>query len=126
MTGHAREAGFTLVEILVAVFAFSLMMGAGSMLLLSTLRSQSLVDAKLEQLGALEVATAHFRADFEASVPRVVSTGRISDRPRSMFGGAPDRDGVFSALYAMGGRIWTRRRIAAKCLALSINWLRTI
>ena len=104
MTGHAREAGFTLVEILVAVFAFSLMMGAGSMLLLSTLRSQSLVDAKLEQLGALEVATAHFRADFEASVPRVVSTGRISDRPRSMFGGAPDRDGVFLGLVRDG---WT-------------------
>ena len=104
MTDLSRESGFTLVEILVAVFAFSLMMAAGTGLLLTTLRGQELLDTKLGQLGKLELASAHLRADLGASVPRIISTGRISDAPRSLFGGRPDRDGVFLGLVRDG---WT-------------------
>ena len=104
MTHRSSEAGFTLVEILVAIFAFSLMMGAGSFLLVTTLNAQDLVDQRLERLGELELASAHLRADLANSIPRIVSTGRISDRPRSLFGGEPDRDGVVLALVRDG---WT-------------------
>lgn len=104
MIRHAPDAGFTLVEVLVAVIAFSLMMGAGSLLLISTLNGQRQVDDRLERLGQLEIVTAHLRADLGASVPRIVSTGRIADRPRSLFGGQPDRDGVFLGMVRDG---WT-------------------
>lgn len=106
MMRASRESGFTLVEVLVAVFAFSLMMGAGSVLLLSTLNTQTLVEERLDRLGKLELLTAHLRADIGASIPRIVSTGRISDSPRSMFGGPPDRDGVILGMVRDG---WTNR-----------------
>ena len=102
MIQRSPESGFTLVEILVAIFAFSLMMGAGSVLLLSTLRSQAIVESRLDQLGKLELVTAHMRADLGASIPRIVSTGRIGAAPRSLFGGEPDRDGVFLGMVRDG------------------------
>lgn len=102
--GANAQSGFTLVETLVAVFALSLLMGAGGSVLLSTLEARSLVDERMERLGRLDVLTAHLRADLAGTLPRVVESALSAGRPQSFYGGPPDRDRVVLGLVREG---WT-------------------
>lgn len=106
-TGATSENGFTLIETLVAVFALALLMSAGGALLISTLNSQRAIDARLERLDAIEIASAHLRADLAQTVPRVVETGLDTTGPQSLFGGTAGRDGLVLGLVRGG---WTNPR----------------
>lgn len=102
MTKRAAEAGFTLVETLVAIFALALLMSAGGALLLSTLRSNHLVDARLARVSKLEVATAHLRADLGFSVTRLARSVRTLENGKSFYGGTPNSNDVVLGLVRSG------------------------
>ncbi len=96
-----RDAGFTLVETLISVFVLALIMGAGSALLLSTLRTNTLVETRMEVLANLEITSAHLQSDLTHTVPRLIDGGSLRP-PQSLYGGRPDRDGVILGLVRDG------------------------
>lgn len=120
MTGRARDAGFTLLETLMAVFILALLMSAGGVLLTSTLNTSRDVEARLEQLGKMEIATAHLRADLANSVPRVSrSTLRYEDG-KGFYGGKEGRDGVVLGLLRSGRA--NIDNLAARSQLLSVSY----
>ena len=102
MNTRTQEAGFTLVETLVAVFALALLMSAGGLLLISTLNTAQTVESRLQQLGKLEIATAYLRADLANSVPRLSRSVRPNENGKGFYGGLPDRDDVVLGLLRTG------------------------
>ena len=102
MSARIDEAGFTLIETLVAVFAIALLMSGGGALLLSTIQSGQVVQTKLERLNELELMTAHLRSDLSHAVPRLAQTGRVGEPARSFYGGRPDRDDVILGMVRTG------------------------
>lgn len=102
MSVRSAEAGFSLIETLVAIFALALLMSAGGALLLSTLSSQRAVEARLAQIGQLEVATAHLRADLSFSVPRLARSASTLEDGKSFYGGARGRDDIVLGLVRSG------------------------
>ncbi len=67
-----RAAGFTLVEMMVALFVFALLATAGSAVLLSGLDAKETFAAREASLGRLYVARAIMKADFGQAVDRAV------------------------------------------------------
>ncbi|UTW56524.1 type II secretion system minor pseudopilin GspJ [Kordiimonas sp. SCSIO 12610] len=63
-------AGFTLVEVLVALFIFALIASASTVALSSTLQSKSAIEARSEALTSLQLARATFKSDFLQTVIR--------------------------------------------------------
>ena len=102
MMRQSLQNGFTLIETLVAVFSLSLLMTAGGALMISTLDSNKLVEERLTRLQALEVATAHLRADLAQTVPRIVESDLAGVGQQSLFGGLPDRNGAVLGLVRGG------------------------
>ncbi|MEM9670589.1 MAG: type II secretion system minor pseudopilin GspJ [Pseudomonadota bacterium] len=94
--------GFTLVETLIAVFALALLMGAGSTMVLSSLRGQSELDLRHERIAAIDRASAHFRSDLEHAVPRFVASERSGEGDVSFYGGMEGRDSIVLALVRNG------------------------
>jgi general secretion pathway protein J len=75
--------GFTLVEMLAALFVFGLLTAAGSLVVTSTLNGQAAVHARMDRLGALQRSRAMLKADL----------GQIAVRPTR------DRSGVRGAVF---------------------------
>ncbi|MEM7662807.1 MAG: type II secretion system minor pseudopilin GspJ [Pseudomonadota bacterium] len=96
------DAGFSLVETLVAVFALALLMGAGSSMVLSSLRGQEELDSRHQRTAAIDRFNAHLRADLEQAVPRFVESRRSGEVPASFHGGEPRRDGTVLGLVRAG------------------------
>lgn len=70
MSRSARAAGFTLVEMLIALAIFG-MITAGSVALLSfSVRAQEVADRQLASLGSIRRAASLLSADFAQAVPR--------------------------------------------------------
>jgi general secretion pathway protein J len=68
----SAEHGFTLVELLVALFIFSLIAAAGVALLSFSVRVQTVTTERLDRMGALQRANALLTADLLQTVPRPV------------------------------------------------------
>ncbi len=102
MRAPPREAGFTLIETLVAVFALALLMSAGGVLLTSTLKTSQLVETRLEVLRELEITTAHLRSDLANTVPRLSRSAISNEDGKGFYGGIPDRDGVVLGVLRTG------------------------
>ncbi len=67
---HKSDQGFTLVEVLIAVFIFSLI-SVGTMTALTTaLRGKAQMETKLEQIQQFEAARAIIKSDFENLILR--------------------------------------------------------
>ena len=86
--------GFTLVEMLAALFVFGLLTAAGALVMGSTLEGQSAVRARMSRLGELQQARAILKADLGQIAPRPTRT-REDGAARPAFlgtaaaGGAP-------------------------------------
>ena len=79
------EAGFTLVEMLIAVALFALIGAAGLALLDGVLRARERADGRLERLGELQRAMYLVTYDFEQADPSMLSVegGEVVIRRRS-------------------------------------------
>lgn len=97
-----QEAGFTLVETLIAVFALALMMGAGTTMVLSALKGQSILSERTDQIEAIDLFSAHLRGDLEAAVPRLVQSERSGEGLLSLHGGDDARNGIVLGLVRNG------------------------
>ncbi len=89
---RAHEAGFTLVELLVALAIFSLISVAGVTLLRSGSDTQIAVKAKLEQQARLKRLANALEADLAQAVPRPVrdASGQPVPAWSQADGGNPD------------------------------------
>lgn len=70
-----RVAGFTLVELLVALFAMALMAGLGWRALDAMIRAQAAADARARQVQALQGGIAQWIADLDALEPMPQASG---------------------------------------------------
>lgn len=88
-SGSAAQAGFTLVEMIIALFIFGLITAAGVTLLGLSARTQESSDRLLAELGELRRVNALLTADLGQAAPRLY---RDRDgRPQQAFaGGAGD------------------------------------
>lgn len=72
MTGAARprDSGFTLVEMMIALFIFGLLAVAGVALLSFSVRAQAATGARLDDIAALNRLTSALSADLAQATPR--------------------------------------------------------
>jgi len=65
-----RSAGFTLVEVMVALLIFGMIAAAGVAMLSFSIRAQGAAGARLDEIGAVERLTAILAADLAQAVDR--------------------------------------------------------
>ena len=95
-----KRAGFTLVEMLIALTIFGMITAAGVALLTLTVRTQATSERLLDEVGALRRAGALLTADLGQAAPRL---SRDRDgRPRPAFIGAAG-DGELLLALVRGG-----------------------
>lgn len=70
-----REAGFTLIEMLIALLIFGMITAAGVTLLTLTVRTQEASERVLDSLGALRRTGALLNADMALAAPRIHRNG---------------------------------------------------
>lgn len=70
MTAGKPEAGFTLVEMLVAMLIFAVLAGAGVGLLRASVTTQGAIDQRLDRLSGQERVAALFAADAGQAIAR--------------------------------------------------------
>ncbi len=80
---NARSSGFTLVEVVVALFIFAMLAAAGVGLLSSTVRSQAASAARLADVSSERRLSALLISDLGQAVPRV--SRDETGRPRPAF-----------------------------------------
>lgn len=80
MTIPARQSGFTLVEMLVALMIFALLSAAGVAMLRSSVDIQTAVDGRLTRLGAAGRLHAMLASDLGQATDRA-TRGPSGDRP---------------------------------------------
>lgn len=68
------EHGFTLIELMVALFIFAILSAAGVMLLSGSVGAQGAVQQRLDQLADVQRAAALMTVDFAQAVPRISRT----------------------------------------------------
>lgn len=66
--------GFTLVEVMVALFVFAILSAAGVMLLSGSVRGQGVVQTRLDGLAEVQRAASLMTADLAQAVPRISRT----------------------------------------------------
>jgi general secretion pathway protein J len=82
-----RSAGFTLIEMLVALAVTSLLMVAGSTLLIQTLRSGRMVEARTELVRDQDTAHSLLRDDLANATLRLTQPPNGLDTPKAFSGG---------------------------------------
>jgi general secretion pathway protein J len=84
-----KRAGFTLVEMLIALAIFGMLTAAGVALLTLTVRTQETSNRLLGEVGELRRLDALLTADFALAAPRLSRDRDGNVRP-AMIGGAGD------------------------------------
>ena len=97
MTSRSPEAGFTLVEMLVALLIFAMLAVAGVWLLRQSVDTQAAIDHRLDTISAQERVAALFTADLGQAIARP-QIGHADSRQLS-FRGTPS-----SVSLIRGGR----------------------
>jgi general secretion pathway protein J len=64
------QGGFTLVEVLIALFIFAIIASASTVALSSTLQSKDIIEARSSALTQLQIARATLKSDFLQSIIR--------------------------------------------------------
>lgn len=114
-----RGKGFTLVEMLVSLFVFSLLATAGVAVMAFTVDNRSGVSDRLQRLGELQRTHALLRQDLSQAAPRRVRDGR-GEAARSAFFGAPE--GVGDPLLAFTRRGWENPDQLARASMQRVVW----
>ncbi|KCZ62284.1 MULTISPECIES: type II secretion system minor pseudopilin GspJ [Hyphomonas] len=83
----SRTAGFSLIEMLVALAVTSLLMVAGSTLLIQTLRSGQMVEARTDMVRSQSAAHSLLRDDLANATLRRTRPANGLDAPRAFSGG---------------------------------------
>ena len=83
----SKSAGFTLIEMLVALAVTSLLMVAGSTLLIQTLRSGQMVEARTEMVRDQDTAHSLLRDDLATATLRLTQPPNGLDAPKAFSGG---------------------------------------
>lgn len=108
--GHAaRASGFTLVEVLVAMFVFALLAAAGVGVMAYAADNQGVVRGRMDRLGEFQRARALLTADLSQAALRRVR-GRDGAAALDAFVGSTDGDPMARAgsvpLFALTRRGW--------------------
>lgn len=107
MIRSGNQSGFTLIEVLIAVFALALLLTAGGTMLTSALAGQAAVQASSDSLRQLQITRGHLSADINNALPRGTEILRFGTGQQSFFGGRANREGVILGLVRGG---WTNVR----------------
>jgi general secretion pathway protein J len=97
----AREAGFTLAELLVSLFIFGLLSAAGVGLLSFSVRAQEAADARLSDLADFRRAGALLAGDLGQAAPRMARDEAGASR-QAFQGVGGDQGGVALAFVRRG------------------------
>ncbi|NIJ08286.1 general secretion pathway protein J [Sphingomonas vulcanisoli] len=102
----AREAGFTLIEMMVALALLALISIAGAALVNSVIGARARVEQRLDRLADLQRATTLIDADIRqiAPAPILLQGNRLSFGRHAGTGAAGDQ----LVSYAMEGQVLTR------------------
>lgn len=100
-----RRAGFTLVEMLVALFVFGLLAAAGAAVMGSTLTSQSAVKSRVERFADFQRLRAILRADLGQASDRRTRDTNGQPTPVAFIGGDP-WGGAPERLFVVVRRGW--------------------
>lgn len=84
--------GFTLVEVMVALFVFAILSAAGVMLLSGSVRAQGAVQGKLDGLAEVQRAASLMTADLAQAVPRISRTASGTLAPAFFAAGGTQAD----------------------------------
>ena len=98
---RSAEHGFTLVELLVSLFIFSMLSAAGVALLSFSVRAQDAADAKLDSLSAVRRAGALLTGDLAQAATRLARDENGAVRP-AFEGGTGQSSGPALALVRRG------------------------
>lgn len=108
-----RRAGFTLVEMLVALLVFGLLAAAGAAVMGSTLTNQSAVKTRVERFADFQRLRAVLRADLAQAAPR--RTRDTSGQPAGVaFIGGDPWGGNAERLFVVVRRGWENPDRAAR------------
>ena len=99
---RSAENGFTLVELMVALFIFAFVAAAGVGLLAFSVRSQAAATIRLDDLAALRRLNALLTTDFAQTVPRT-SRDPGGQRVRAFAGSDGAIEGIVMG-YVRAGR----------------------
>lgn len=97
-----REAGFTLVEVMVAVFIMAIVTAMGATLISDAVRTRDQVGAVTSDVEALQLARALLKRDLAQIVDRR-ARGPYGDPAPSAFEGGTDLDGEALMRFVRGG-----------------------
>lgn len=96
-----RDAGFTLVEVLTAIFVTAILAAMGSAILITSLQGQDRMQAASETLRRLEITRAVIKADLSQVVARAARTPEGGQSP-AFVGGVRGDEAVFLAFSRLG------------------------
>lgn len=119
MNRGRRSTGFTLVEMLVSLFVFSLLATAGVAVMAFTVDNRGGVSDRMQRLGDLQRTHALLRQDLSQAAARRVRDGR-GEAARSAFSGAPE--GVGDPLLAFTRRGWENPDQLARASMQRVVW----
>lgn len=108
-----RRDGFTLVEMLVALFVFGLLAAAGAAVMGSTLTSQSAVKSRVERFADFQRLRATLRADLAQTAPRRTRDTTGTPTGVAFIGGDP-WGGNSERLFVLVRRGWENPDQAAR------------
>lgn len=86
------EGGFTLVELMVALFIFAMLSAAGVMLLSGSVGAQGVVQQRLDGLAEVQRAASLMTVDFAQATPRISRTRNGTLAPAFFAAGADQPD----------------------------------
>lgn len=87
-----NERGFTLIELMVALFIFAILAAAGVMLLSGSVGAQGVVKQRLDGLAEVQRAASLMTADLSQAVPRISRTRAGTLAPSFFAAGAAQAD----------------------------------
>jgi len=101
MSAHTKQSGFTLVEVLVALFIFSILSAASMAILTSTMRSKDVMQTKSDELRQISTMRILLKSDFAHTIA-IPKTDEFGQTEQTIFIGGSIGDERFLSLSRSG------------------------